>query len=639
MRAACSISDGPSWRSPEVIILEDDSDSLARLQRRLLRERAARQAAEAIVEGSTRELFVHAERLRLLETIAVACNLGQDPAAALKIVLEQVCSFTGWPVGHVYGRRRRGRGGVMASEKLWWARDGADVAEFCEISEISTFPAGVGLPGRVMGDKTAIWVADVTVEANFPRAEAARRCGLRAAFAFPVLVGDEVAVVLEFFSYKPAEPDEAMLRTMAQIGAQLGRVIERSRAEAESKVRNAKLVRSVKEAQAQRTAAEAANRAKSAFLAVTSHEVRTPLNAVLGLTEALARSPLTPHQQTLVDGVLESGGMLLRLLNAVLDLAQIEAGKMSAQVEAFDLRRTIDATVRVWGPRARELGVELVADLDTLPDNCSIVSDKGKVEQTMINLLSNALKFSPPGSQVVLVVRAGGKAGGYLVRVEVIDQGPGVAATDRGRIFQAFEQTDAGRQAGGTGLGLAICAGNIASLGGTIGHDTADDGGSRFWFEFPAEVCDQAPELVPTKAAALQSDRPLRILAAEDNAANRHVLRVLLDPLDVELSLVEDGQEAVEAMQTGAFDLILMDANMPRMDGVAAVRAIRALGGQIGLMPIFMLTANVFEADVSRYYAAGADGVLKKPIDVSELFATLAAAATRIGPTDVAIAL
>ncbi|WP_426051845.1 ATP-binding protein [Brevundimonas sp. SL161] len=614
--------------------MQDRSDLLDRLERRLQREHATRLAAEAIAEISTRELFVHAERLQLLETIAAACNLCQSPAEALKITLEQVCRFTGWPVGHAYVRRGRGRGAVMASEKLWWA---LDEPEFCEISERSTFPAGVGLPGRVMADKAPIWVTDATVEATFLRAEAAKRCGLRAAFGFPVLVGEEVAVVLEFCSYKVEKPDESMLRIMTQIGAQLGRVIERDRAEAEAKVRNAKLVRSGREAQAQRVVAEAANRAKSVFLAVTSHEVRTPLNAVLGLTEGLARTPLSPHQQTLVNGVLESGGMLMRLLNAVLHLAQIEAGKMSPQVEVFDLRRTIEATARVWRPRAQELGVELVTALGALPDDCCIVSDLGKVEQTMINLLSNALKFSPPDSQVVLAVGARRKEGRYMVSVEVIDQGPGIVPADRARIFQAFEQTDAGRQAGGAGLGLAICAGNIASLNGTIGHDPTTAGGSRFWFEFPADVGSMVSGPIPKEPPATQSHRPLRILAAEDNAANRHVLRVLLDPLDVELSLVEDGEEAVKAISAGVFDIILMDANMPRMDGVTAVRGIRALTGYAGVMPIFMLTANVFEADVHRYHAAGVDGVLKKPIDVAELFAVLGAAAARIEPLDVSV--
>ena len=611
----------------------DHDDYTTRLERRLQRERAARRAAEAIVEGSTRELFLRAERLRLLETIAVACNLGQDTDVALKTALEQVCGFTGWPVGHAY-MRKPGRRAAMASTRLWWAKDTEDAADFCTVSESIAFTAGVGLPGRVMAERVPIWIPDVTVVDNFPRADDARRCGLRAAFAFPVMVGREVAAVLEFFSYKVSEPDEAILRTMAQIGVQLGRVIERSRAEADARARNAKLERMVKEAEAQRGAAEAANRAKSAFLAVTSHEVRTPLNAVLGLTEGLARTPLSPKQQGLVDGVRESGGMLLRLLNAVLDLAQIEAGKMSAHMGTFDLAGAMDAVGRVWTPRAREMGVDLVVDLAGLPDDCALVSDKGKVEQTMVNLLSNALKFSPQGSELVLAVSAQRNRNRYQVRVEIIDQGPGVSPEDRARIFEAFEQTDSGRQVGGTGLGLAICAGNMASLGGTIGQDETPDGRCRFWFEFPAEAGAAVQDVDPVDVLEASMDRPLRVLAAEDNAANRQVLQVLLEPLGVELTLVEDGLAAVEAVQVNAFDLILMDANMPRMDGAEAVRAIRALGGLPREMPIYMLTANVFAEDVSRYRAAGVDGVLKKPIEVGELFAALAGAAARIEPPE-----
>ena len=179
-------------------------------------------------------------------------------------------------------------------------------------------------------------------------------------------------------------------------------------------------------------------------------------------------------------------------------------------------------------------------------------------------------------------------------------------------------------------MGLAICAGNMASLGGTIGQDEAPDGRCRFWFEFPADAGTAVEDVDPVEVLEASMDRPLRVLAAEDNAANRQVLQVLLDPFDMELTLVEDGQAALEAVQVNAFDLILMDANMPRMDGAEAVRAIRAMGGLPREMPIFMLTANVFAEDVSRYRAAGADGVLKKPIEVGELFAALAGAAGRV---------
>lgn len=186
---------------------------------------------------------------------------------------------------------------------------------------------------------------------------------------------------------------------------------------------------------------------------------------------------------------------------------------------------------------------------------------------------------------------------------------------------------------GGAGLGLAICAGNMALIGGTIAVDDAPGGGAAFRFAFAGPAVE-APAVVAADRSApvLDDERPLRVLAAEDNAANRHVLRVLLEPLSVTLTLVENGREAVEAMAREAFDIVLMDANMPVMDGLDALRAIRAAGGPGAATPIWMLTANVFEEDVARYRNAGADGVVRKPIDLAELFAALSEASARALP-------
>jgi CheY-like chemotaxis protein len=280
--------------------------------------------------------------------------------------------------------------------------------------------------------------------------------------------------------------------------------------------------------------------------------------------------------------------------------------------------------------------VTLVADLDGLPAPCGLVADGGKVEQVLINLVSNALKFSPRGGQVVIRVSARGGAvagAGLAVKIEVIDQGPGVTVEDRERIFQVFEQTDAGRALGGAGLGLAICAGNLALMGGGIRVDDAPDGGAVFAASFEAPACVlSSVEAEAVEAQGLDAERPLRVLAAEDNAGNRHVLRALLEPLAISLTLVEDGAQALEALAAGPFDMVLMDANMPVMDGLTALRAIRASGSTI---PVWMLTANVYEEDVSRYRAAGADGVVRKPIALEELFAALSDAAARVdGPAE-----
>lgn len=397
--------------------------------------------------------------------------------------------------------------------------------------------------------------------------------------------------------------------------------------------RNADLTRLVAEAEAARAQAEAANRAKSDFLAMTSHEIRTPLNAVLGLTEALHRTPLSISQKEMAAGVLDAGALLKRLLDAVLDITRIEAGKMSVEIAPVDLHRLASTVVRIWTPRATERGVTLVLDVEDLPSPCGLLTDGAKIEQALVNLLSNAVKFSPRGGTVTIRL-AGAISDGQLdVTAEVLDQGNGVPAGDRLRIFETFEQTPEGRAMGGAGLGLAICAGNMALIGGTIAVDDAPGGGAAFRFAFAGPAVE-APAVVAADRSApvLDDERPLRVLAAEDNAANRHVLRVLLEPLSVTLTLVENGREAVEAMAREAFDIVLMDANMPVMDGLDALRAIRAAGGPGAATPIWMLTANVFEEDVARYRNAGADGVVRKPIDLAELFAALSEASARALP-------
>jgi CheY-like chemotaxis protein len=283
--------------------------------------------------------------------------------------------------------------------------------------------------------------------------------------------------------------------------------------------------------------------------------------------------------------------------------------------------------------------VTLALQVERLPSDLCLVSDRGKIEQVLINLIANALKFTPVGGRIdVRVFERGQEDGRLLVRLEVADQGPGVAPADRERIFQPFEQTAAGREAGGAGLGLSICAGHAALLGGRIGVDAAPGGGARFWMEFTADLAapqDAAPP-APAREARLPEpyslgpqggpSRPgaLRVLAAEDHAANRMVLQALLEPTGAAVTFAENGREALTAMEAASFDLVLMDVNMPVMDGVVALTAIRAMAGSAALTPVHMITANVFEEDVQRYLAAGADGVLKKPIDMRELLGLVA---------------
>lgn len=314
--------------------------------------------------------------------------------------------------------------------------------------------------------------------------------------------------------------------------------------------------------------------------------------------------------------MLASGEMLLRLLNAVLDMSKIEANEMTAHVSDFDLGTMLQAIVRIWTPYAREQGIELSLDTAELGTRL-IRSDEGRIEQTVVNLVANAIKFTPPGEGIIIRVISGEGS----LRVEVIDGGPGVPECDRERIFRPFEQTETGREAGGTGLGLSICTGNVRLLGGEIGTDLTETGRSRFWFRCPVETSTQESLAEPEEPAEVQGG--IRVLAAEDNPANRRVLQLLLAPANVELTFAEDGQQALNALAAARFDLVLMDANMPVMDGVEAVRRIRS-GDLAPGAAIHMLTANAFADDVNRYLAAGADGVLTKPIHLPSLFAVLA---------------
>lgn len=406
------------------------------------------------------------------------------------------------------------------------------------------------------------------------------------------------------------------------------------------------LSRSVDGERAAREAAEQASAAKTRFLAMISHEVRTPLNVIIGLTDVLKGRVRGRATQDLVADMGEAGDMLMRLLNGALDLSKIESGHGAAQMAPAALDRTLAAIPRVWRNRAEELGLELELDMQGPPEAWRVVTDAGRVEQTVINLLANALKMTPSGR---ITVRGHARLRGDLsdIMISVEDQGPGVAPDQRARVFEPFEQTDAGRAAGGAGLGLALCKANVESLGGAIGIEERPGGGALFRIRFTAPVApvEQAPSDKPAATASARpptdaaGPRRLRVLAAEDNAANRKLLTLVLAPLDVEVRLVENGIEALEAWRAEPFDLILMDVMMPVMDGVQALAAIRAAEAETGRdrTPTHMLTANVFADDVARYRAAGADGVLSKPLQVPALHAAIAQAGEG-GPNRAAVA-
>ena len=370
--------------------------------------------------------------------------------------------------------------------------------------------------------------------------------------------------------------------------------------------------------------AEAANRAKSTFLATMSHEIRTPLNGVLGMAQAMSADQLSPLQRDRLDVIRQSGETLLAILNDVLDLSKIEAGKLELEEADFDIAELARGAHAAFTAIANKKGLSF--DLAVEPAARGVWrGDSTRVRQILYNLISNALKFTEQGEVRVRVSDNKGR-----LQVTVSDTGIGITETRLSALFQKFEQADASttRRYGGTGLGLAICRELVTLMGGDIIATSALGEGSTFMFTLPLPRGDKAAvpaaRPAPTKAEDFAGG-PIRVLAAEDNTVNQLVLKTLLHQIGVEPVVVDNGLKAVEAWEASTWDAILMDVQMPEMDGPTAAKLIRDRELITGRerTPIIALTANAMSHQVAEYMQAGMDAFVPKPIEIARLFAVL----------------
>jgi signal transduction histidine kinase/ActR/RegA family two-component response regulator len=502
---------------------------------------------------------------------------------------------------------------------------------------------GEGSCGTAAATGRRIEVEDIDTHPYWaPYREVALKAGLRACWSQPIIDPSQ-SVVGTFAIYRrvPSCPDLAAVAVIEHASALAAIAIDRDRAQRELDrhrhdlealvaERSATIVRLNEELRRRAEEADAANRAKSAFLANMSHEIRTPLNAVLGLAALLQDAATDPVQRQRTERIMDAGRHLLGTIDAILDLSKIDTGKFTLDDSPLRIEAIVGNVLSMIRDRAEAKGLTLRTDLPRLSFNLS--GDAQRLQQALLNYLGNAVKFTGKGSVALRVRLEEETASDALLRFEVSDTGMGVPAEVLERLFNPFEQADStiARAYGGSGLGLVITRRFAELMGGRAGAESVEGEGSTFWFtarlrKSGVAVTEHVPSDARTLRETLRRDWPgRRVLLAEDEPVNAEITRALLESVGLTVDLAVTGREAVEMALKGGHALILMDMQMPELDGIEATRLLRA-HDTCARVPIIAMTANAFAEDRALCLEAGMDGFLSKPVLPGRLYAEILA--------------